>query len=266
MNINFELVLFYGAIATGVVCLIDYLFFAKARQQKQAGAKEIKLPLLVDYSRSFFPVLLLVFLLRAFLFEPFRIPSGSLEPTLLVGDFILVNKFDYGVRLPVIHKKIMDNHTPQRGDIMIFRWPPNPAYDFIKRVIGVPGDHIKYIDKELYVNGQKMPQEFLQDTMAREEDGAEWKALEKREDLAGFKHRIMINPDRSSQNFEDIVVPPGMYFMMGDNRDDSADSRFFGFVPEENIVGKAVMIWMSWDNIKDRVRWDRIGTLINKIH
>src|SRR6476620_3670982 len=156
MNFDFALILFYATLITGAVALFDHLFLAKRRIQK-AGIAETKCPIVIDYARSFFPVLLIVFLLRSFLYEPFRIPSGSLEPTLLTGDFILVNKFDYGIRLPVIHKEIIKIGTPQRGDIMVFRWPPNPSFDFIKRVIGVPGDKISYVNKELTINGQKIP-------------------------------------------------------------------------------------------------------------
>src|SRR5690348_9324908 len=149
MNFNFELILFYATIITGLISLFDIIFLAPRRRHKKNLNKPAHIPLLADYSRSFSPILLIVFLLRSFLYEPFRIPSGSLEPTLLTGDFILVNKFDYGIRLPVVHKKIFGTAEPQRGDIMIFRWPPNPSFDFIKRVIGLPGDHISYINKEL---------------------------------------------------------------------------------------------------------------------
>lgn len=257
MNFNFELILFYAAVITGIISLFDIIFLAPRRKVKT------KMPVIIDYARSFFPVLLIVFLLRSFLFEPFRIPSGSLEPTLLTGDFILVNKFDYGVRLPVIHKKIVSAGEPKRGDIMVFRWPPNPSYDFIKRVIGVPGDKISYVNKQLTINGEKIPQEFLEKTTAQNENGAEWEAMVKKENLLGIKHKIFIDEDKFSRDFHDIIVPQGMYFMMGDNRDDSADSRYWGFVPEENIVGKAILVWMSWDSIKKRVRFNRIGEMIH---
>lgn len=260
MNFNFELILFYATLVTGAISLFDILFLA--RKRKKSAGHDAKLPMLIDYARSFFPVLLIVFLLRSFLFEPFRIPSGSLEPTLLTGDFILVNKFHYGVRLPVIHKTIYEVDAPKRGDIVVFRWPPNPSVDFIKRVIGVPGDRISYINKELLINGQKVPQELLKTSMAQDESGQEWQALEKNENLLGIQHHIFINPEKTSDDYRDIIVPEGMYFMMGDNRDDSADSRFWGFVPEKNIVGKAVLVWMSWDNMKTNIRWDRLGKKI----
>lgn len=257
MNFNFELILFYAVLIAGVISLIDILFFARHRK------KDVKPMWVIDYARSFFPVLLLVFLLRSFLFEPFRIPSGSLEPTLLIGDFILVNKYDYGVRLPVAHQKIVDLHQPQRGDIMVFRYPANPSVDFIKRVIGLPGDHISYINKELTINGKKIPQTFLQNTQEFDGDNTTNDVKEYREDLLGVQHSIFVNPKRQSADFKDIVVPTGMYFVMGDNRDDSQDSRYWGFVPEKNIVGKAKMIWLSWDSSKTNMRWDRIGTIIH---
>ena len=263
MNFNFELILFYATVITGLIALFDKIFFASKRKVAHNNTHDIKLPIIIDYAYSFFPILLIVFLLRSFLFEPFRIPSGSLEPTLLTGDFILVNKFNYGVRLPVIHKKLINNHTPERGDIIVFRWPPNTSYDFIKRVIGLPGDKISYVNKELFVNGTKVQQTFLQNSQAEDESGGEWKALEKEENLLGVNHHIFINPAKSSYNYHDIVVPEGMYFVMGDNRDDSADSRYWGFVPEKNIVGKAVLVWMSWDGIKNNLRFNRLGKLIH---
>lgn len=263
MNLNFELILFYATLVTGVICLIDWLLFDKKRKQRHRGQDEIKLPWLTDYARSFFPVLLLVFLLRAFLFEPFRIPSGSLEPTLLMGDFILVNKFEYGTRLPVVHKIIHQGAEPQRGDIIVFRWPPNPSIDFIKRVIGLPGDKISYINRELYINGNKISQNLLREVSVNDDGGDLIKVLENQEDLLGVKHHIYIDPSRRSQDYKDIIVPEGHYFVMGDNRDDSADSRFWGFVSNGDIVGKAVLIWMSWDSINTGVRWKRLGQPIH---
>ena len=262
MNFNFELILFYATIITGLIALFDIFFLAPKRKQSGSGGV-VKLPVIIDYARSFFPVLLIVFLLRSFLFEPFRIPSGSLEPTLLMGDFILVNKYDYGMRLPVVHKKVYGEGKLERGDIVVFRWPPNTSVDFIKRVIGVPGDHISYINKELTINGKKASQELVQKTRVIDENGAEREVVEKQEDLLGISHKIYIDPAKSSRDFNDIVVPEGMYFMMGDNRDDSADSRYWGFVPDKNIIGKAVMVWMSWDSNKTKVRWDRIGKAIH---
>lgn len=261
MNVNFELILFYATIITGLISLFDIIFLAPKRKRARKDAD--KLPLIIDYARSFFPVLLIVFLLRSFLFEPFRIPSGSLEPTLLMGDFIIVNKYDYGIRLPVAHTKIIENNIPKRGDIIVFRWPPNPSVDFIKRVIGLPGDHISYVNKELTINGQKIPQTFLKTSMAQDENGGEWQAQEKEEDLMGVKHKIFVDANKTTRDYKDIVVPKNTYFVMGDNRDYSADSRYWGFVPDKNIVGKAVLIWMSWDSPNTNVRWKRLGSLIH---
>lgn len=258
MNFNFELILFYATVISGVIALIDLIFFARKRK-----AKKTKMHIIVDYARSFFPILLVVFLVRSFIYEPFRIPSGSLKPTLEVGDFILVNKFDYGVRLPITHKKIVENSEPQRGDIIVFRWPPDPSVDFIKRVIGLPGDHISYINKVLYVNGKEMPQTYVKDAVDHDETGTTWNVVQKQEDLSGIKHNIYQIPDRSSEDFKDVVVPKDMYFVMGDNRDDSADSRFFGFMPEQNIIGKASIVWMSWNSDKYQPRWSRIGKQIH---
>jgi signal peptidase I len=270
MNFNFELILFYAVVISGVIALFDILFLAKKRRvafaKKNQGMQpppEMRLPLIIDYARSFFPILLIVFLLRSFLYEPFRIPSGSLEPTLLTGDFILVNKYDYGVRLPVIHKKMFSLYEPQRGDIIVFRWPPNPSVDFIKRVIGLPGDHISYIDKTLYINGNKIPQEWLENTTNVDGSGDVLQVAKKEENLLGVKHAIYQNPDRENDDLKDIVVPENMYFVMGDNRDDSADSRYWGFVPEKNIVGKANVVWMSWNSQNHAVRWKRMGQLIH---
>lgn len=265
MNIDFELVLFYAIVVTGAIYFTDFLFFAPKRRrlQRERGDRTPPKPTaIIEYSRSFFPILLIVFMLRSFLFEPFRIPSGSLEPTLLKGDFILVNKFSYGLRLPVIHTKLFGGSEPQRGDIIVFRWPPNPSIDFIKRVIGLPGDHISYVDKQLLINGEKVSQEFLQNNFSEGEDGDRWEVQEKNENLMGKMHKIFVDTKKTGQDYKDIVVPEGMYFVMGDNRDDSADSRYWGFVPEKNIVGKAVLIWMSVGNGKYGVRWDRMGTML----
>lgn len=254
MNFNFELILFYITLICGVIALLDTFFWAPKRKQKHK-----KMPMVVDYARSFFPVLLAVFLIRSFLFEPFRIPSGSLKPTLEVGDFILVNKYHYGVRLPVLHKKVIGWNEPKRGDIIVFRWPPHPQVDFIKRVIGVPGDKISYTNKVLYVNGEEVPQTLLTNTTDIDDVGNNATVDKKQEILFGVKHDIYQNPNRPNDDFQDLVVPEGMYFAMGDNRDDSADSRAWGFVPEENIVGKASYVWMSWNKEKYLPRWQRIG-------
>lgn len=259
MNFNFELILFYLLFISGVIALSDILFFAPKRKVATVdGSTSEKMPMIFDYARSFFPVLLVVFFVRSFLYEPYRIPSGSLEPTLLVGDFILVNKFDYGIRLPLTHKLIFSNQEPQRGEIIVFRSPPKPSVNLIKRVIGVPGDHISYVNKTLYVNGKEAPQQFEQYTMDHQLDSESWKVTQKQENLLGVKHDIYLISGKENDDFKDVVVPKGMYFVMGDNRDDSVDSRYWGFMPEENIIGKANRVWMSWDSIKHPIRFDRL--------
>ncbi len=220
----------------------------------------------LDSLRTTFLILLVVVLLRSFLYEPFRIPSGSLEPTLKVGDFILVNKYDYGLRLPVINKKIIKVGEPKVGDIAVFHWPANPKIDYIKRVIGVPGDTISYINKELYINGKPAPQKLIGNAIDTNGFGHYWQVLVKQEDLLGIKHGIYLRSTVKAQNFNKLIVPKGYYFMMGDNRDDSLDSRYWGFVPEKNIVGKAVLVWLSWRGIRSwdwngishAIRWQRI--------
>lgn len=250
---NFALLLVVLSAVSGFIYLLDVIFWAKKRE---AGEKPGRI---IEFSRSFFPVFFAVLLLRSFLVEPFRIPSGSLEPTLMVGDFLAVNKFSYGLRLPVLEKKIIPVANPKTGEIAVFRWPPNPGYDYIKRVIGVPGDKISYHNKVLTINGQPVKQKFVEYTT----DESSGKAVaEYREFLNGIEHRIYIRPDVPAEDFE-IEVPPGYYFMMGDNRDDSADSRFWGFVADKYLRGKAFLVWMSWNGKTDRLRWSKIGRFIN---
>ena len=257
MSFDFELILTLAVIISGIIYLIDVLAFAKKR------VKDAKPPVVIEYARSFFPILLIVLILRSFLAEPFRIPSGSDKPTLLVGDFILVNKFDYGVRLPVLHTKIINIDEPQRGDIAVFRPPFDASVDYIKRIIGMPGDRISYINKTLYVNGKEIPQTLLGETTDSDNDGRpSWPVQIKEEDLLGIKHKIYVRPDVPAQDFS-VTVPAGHYFVLGDNRDDSNDSRYWGFVPEQNLVGKAIYIWFSWDNENTKVRWSRIGDAIH---
>jgi signal peptidase I len=231
-----------------------------------ARDKLLMQPWWLDWTAGLFPVICAVFLMRSFLFEPFKIPSGSMIPTLLVGDLILVNKFHYGVRLPVINKKIIDNHVPQRGDVMVFRYPVNTSLDYIKRVVGVPGDEISYLNKELRVNGQPVARTSLPEFY--DEDSMRY-SLQYEEDFLGRKHRILVDKDRPPyippQGIEEFPgkencrysgegvvckVPAGHYFMMGDNRDNSQDSRYWGFVPDENIVGRAFVIWMNFGDFK----------------
>jgi signal peptidase I len=250
---NFALLLVVLSALTGFIYGLDVLFFKKKRAANQLPSK------IIEYSRSFFPVFIIVLLLRSFIFEPFRIPSGSLEPTLLVGDFLAVNKFAYGLRLPVIEKKIVSIAHPKTGEIAVFRWPPNPSLDFIKRVIGVPGDHIAYHHKVLTINGKEMPQTFIGYTTDESSGRA---VAQYQETLNGIKHDIFIRSDVEGVDI-DVTVPEGQYFMMGDNRDDSADSRFWGFVPDSYLRGKAMIIWMSWNGKTDMVRWKRLGKLIH---
>lgn len=250
---NFALLLVVLSLITGTISLIDILYWQKKRAINQSRSR------IIEYSRSFFPIFFIVLILRSFLIEPFRIPSGSLEPTLLVGDFLAVNKFAYGLRLPVLEKKIIPIASPKRGEIVVFRWPPDPSYDYIKRVVGVPGDKISYHNKVLTINGQEMTQNFVSYTT----DESSGKAVAQyREKLNGIEHDIYINPNMPATDF-DIEVPKGQYFMMGDNRDDSADSRFWGFVSDEYLRGKAFLVWMSWNQKTAMVRWSRIGRVIH---
>ncbi len=256
MDFNFELILVLAVLITGIIWLIDALFFARKRNP------QTKLPLTVEYAKSFFPVLLIVLILRSFLIEPYRIPSGSDEPTLLVGDFLVANKFLYGLRLPVLHTKILQRQEPKIGDIVLFRYPVDPSENFIKRVIGGPGDRISYTNKVLTVNGQVATQKALGAATDENEDGQTWPVNVAEENLNGVVHKIYLRPDVPAQDFS-VVVPAGHYFAMGDNRDNSNDSRYWGFVPEQNFVGKAYVIWFSWDNDAKRIRWQRLATLIH---
>ena len=230
----------------------------------QAKERVLAQPWWLDWTAGLFPVILVVFLLRSFLFEPFKIPSGSMIPTLLVGDLILVNKYHYGVRLPVINKKIIANNEPQRGDVMVFRFPSDPSKDYIKRVVGLPGDEVAYLNKKLIINGQPVPSKPLPDYY--DEDSVRY-TQQFSEKLGSVEHRVLTVNDRPAfiagvgefpfrencrYNAEGVTckVPPGHYFMMGDNRDNSEDSRYWGFVPDENIVGKAFFVWMNFSNPK----------------
>lgn len=255
MNWNFPLILTIAVFVTGIISLIDILFFAKKRKP------DTKPNTLTEYSRSLFPVFLIVLIIRSFIVQPFHVPSGSLEPTVLPGDLVAVNQFAYGLRLPVVNTKVVSVGEPKTGQIAVFRWPPQPNIDFIKRVIGVPGDHIQYINKVLYINGKEATQTFEGMAVDHEPDG-DITVKKYLEDLNGVKHYIYINPNGGETQDFDLIVPPGSYFMMGDNRDNSADSREWGFVPESNLIGKAFFIWMSWDSQAHRVRWNRIGTVL----
>ena len=289
---NFSLLLFLATVVTGIYWLAERFYFLPQRHQAVAaleqsavkrqvelakmgitqvddntGEAKIRLimqPWWLDWTAGLFPVIVVVFLLRSFLFEPFKIPSGSMIPTLLINDLILVNKFHYGVRLPVINTKILDNNSPQRGDVMVFRYPPKPSLDYIKRVVGVPGDEVAYLNKKLTINGQllnktPLPDFFDEDTL---------RYAKQYDEMTGNRHYRLLNDDDrpafipGTEDFpfkqncryssEGVVckVPAGHYFMMGDNRDNSLDSRYWGFVPEKNIVGKAFFVWMNFGNLK----------------
>jgi signal peptidase I len=255
--VNFALILFILLVGTGLVWLLDWAWLGRRRA---AGAPE---PWWIEYPKSFFPVILIVFVLRSFLVEPFKIPSGSMIPTLVVGDFILVNKFAYGIRLPVINRKVVDIGRPARGDVMVFRYPEDPSLDYIKRVVGLPGDRVSYMNKKLAINGVEIPRKALPDYLHRERIHYSKRLLEK---LGETEHAILIEDDAPASippmtdfpfrenclyNSEGVVctVPPGHYYMMGDNRDSSADSRVWGFVPDRNIVGRAFFIWFNFSEL-----------------
>jgi signal peptidase I len=256
MAFYFPLILTLVVLLTGIVTLLDKLLWEPKRKHAADNVNAgIKIPKFIEYSRSFFPVLLIVLLIRSFIFQPYRVPTGSLEPTILPGDMLVVSQFSYGLRLPVIHKKIINIGEPKRGDIVVFRNPENPKMDLVKRVIGVPGDHIQYRDKVLYINGQQAEQQFIASTVDHE---IEQPVIEKQENLLGIKHNIFIWPIGGDNRSYDVTVPDGNYFMMGDNRDDSGDSRYWGFAPEANIIGKAKYIILSWDSQKHQIRSQRL--------
>ncbi len=254
---SFALFLLVLLVVTGLVWLLEIAFLRKRRKP------EGKQPWWVEYSVSFFPVILIVFVLRSFLVEPFKIPSSSMVPTLLVGDFILVNKFKYGLRLPVVNRKIIALDSPQRGDVMVFRYPEDPSLDYIKRVVAVPGDRVEYRNKRLSLNGVPVPTRQVDDYLSRERMQFSRRFAET---LNGATHEILIEEDapafvaggrafpfasncQYNTNGLACTVPPGHYFVMGDNRDNSSDSRVWGFVPDENIVGKAFFIWLNLNEL-----------------
>ncbi|KGH32185.1 signal peptidase [Comamonas testosteroni] len=289
---NFALLLFLATVVTGVYWLAERFYFWPRRRAAAAALEQAAVerraeldrmgiaktdievsddardrilmqPWWLDWTAGLFPVIAIVFVLRSFLFEPFKIPSGSMIPTLMVGDLILVNKFTYGIRLPVINKKITEGNKPQRGDVMVFRYPPQPTLDYIKRVVGVPGDEVAYINKRLSINGKELPTRELPDFLDRDVMRY-FKQFE--ETLGEQPHRAIVNNDvpafiQGASNFEykencrysvegvTCKVPEGYYFMMGDNRDNSLDSRYWGFVPDKNIVGKAFFVWMNFGDL-----------------
>ncbi|MFC1776563.1 signal peptidase I [Pseudomonadota bacterium] len=266
MNIDFALVLVVLTTLAGFIWLVDSLLFRQKRMDRavQKSIEQPREPVMVEYARSLFPVLLIVLVFRSFLFEPFKIPSGSMIPTLLVGDFIVVNKFAYGIRLPVLNKKIIDINLPKRGDVVVFRFPKDPGVNFIKRAVGLPGDTISYRDKELFVNGEKVETvstgRFESNNIKCTTPAADAVLLD--EQLGDVNHNILLH-DRSRSRNGQWVVPEGHYFMMGDNRDRSNDGREWGFVPEKNLLGRAVGIWLNFDFEKGCADLSRVG---NGIH
>ena len=290
---NCALILFVLVVVTGVAWVLDKLVFLPQRRKAADSAIEefdrqqsridkrfadenavqtrsklrdekLRQPWWLEYTASFFPVILAVFVVRSFVVEPFKIPSGSMVPTLLVGDFILVNKFEYGLRLPVTNTKITQGSPLSRGDVVVFRYPKDESVDYIKRVIGLPGDTVAYQDKQLTINGQPVPEAPLPDFF---DDERQNYAKQFEETIGNKKNAILNNPavppfvmgaydypyrDNCTYNSRGVIckVPPGHYFMMGDNRDNSADSRYWGFVPDQNIVGRAFFIWMNFSDLK----------------
>jgi signal peptidase I len=261
----FETILVVLTLLTGIIWLVDKLFFAKTRRAR-AGLLDEREPILVDYSRAFFPVLAVVLGLRSFVAEPFRIPSSSMMPSLLIGDFILVNKFAYGLRLPINNKKFIAIGEPKRGDVVVFRPPHHPDQDWIKRIIGLPGDTVAYRDNTVYVNNVPLQYQPIGEYVGKGQGADMTGAGLLQEDLPGRPHPVLERGDYpfSIQGEGEWMVPPGHYFVMGDNRDNSEDSRFWTvhFLPEENLRGKAFLIWLNWDSEAGGVDFSRIGSSI----
>ncbi len=254
MNVNLALILTILTAVSGAVVAFNRFYYMK-REGAGSGPGSGAIAVIIEYSRSFFPVLLFVLLIRSFIFEPFRIPSGSMMPTLLQGDYIFVKKYSYGLRWPVIEQKFLELGEPRRGDVVVFRLPSNPSINYIKRVVGLPGDRIIYDNHQLTVNGQQMtqsehPEMRLQDS-----------GLVKIEQLDTRNHAIRISRPNDTSTERVYEVPQGHYFMMGDNRDNSQDSRYIGAIPETHLVGEAVRIWMHMDGL-EWPTWSRIGTKI----
>jgi len=262
MKPDFSLLLVLLTAVSGLVWLIDSLFLRRRRMDKavQKKVERPRDPVIIEYSRSLFPILLLVLLFRSFLFEPFKIPSGSMIPTLLIGDFIVVNKYAYGLRLPVLNTKILSVGEPERGEVVVFRYPVDPKVNFIKRLVGLPGDTITYRDKHLYINGEAVELDdqgrFSSDEVKCSTPRADASRL--RETVGTVEHDILIHQNSGSRNGQ-WKVPEGHYFVMGDNRDRSNDSREWGFVPEDHLMGRAVGIWLNFDYTKGCGDLSRIG-------
>ena len=254
MSINLALILSVLTLVSGIVVAFNRFYYQKKLAASESSGNSA-MNILIEYSRSFFPVLLFVLIIRSFIFEPFRIPSGSMMPTLVQGDYIFVKKYSYGLRWPVIEKKFLETGAPRRGDVVVFRLPSDPRVNYITRVVGLPGDTVVYQDHQLYVNGEQMPLTKHPDTMLHES------GLIFIEDLDGREHEIRISRPESRATERTYTVPEGHYFMMGDNRDNSQDSRFIGEIPETHLVGEAVRIWMHMDGL-EWPTWSRIGTKI----
>ncbi len=259
----FEIALVVLTLFTGAVWLLDKLFLSRRRLARE-GLEEAKEPVVVDYSKAFFPVLAIVLILRSFVAEPFRIPSSSMMPSLLIGDFILVNKFAYGLRLPITNQKFVPIGEPERGDVVVFRPPHHPDQDWIKRVIGLPGDTVAYRDHVLTINGEPVEYEEIGRYIGKGRGAEMTGATLAEEQLPGRPHPILTREDLPfmMQGEGEWTVPEGSYFVMGDNRDNSEDSRFWGTLPEANLRGKAFLIWMHWDSSAGGVDFSRMGSQI----
>ena len=273
---DFAFALFGGLVITGGVVLWDRLQRPKEpdfKGKETIGTDSRTAGIIIEYARAFFPVILVVFVLRSFIVEPFRIPSGSMLPSLYIGDFILVSKFSYGIRLPLINQKVFSIGTPKRGEVLVFRYPHDEKTNYIKRVVGLPGDIVDYKNKRLRINGNVVD---LQKSNREDKEQGTQSNEQVRvhiERLGKSSHGILLDTSLGSRDYTRIIVPPGKFFVMGDNRDHSNDSRFWGFVPEENIVGRAFFVWFSWDSNKNDhfwndyigggANWPRIGTTID---
>jgi signal peptidase I len=256
-DVDFALIIVVLTALAGVIWAIDALLFSRARVAAAARGGEVKEPIAVEYARSFFPILVIVLVIRSFLFEPFRIPSASMTPTLLTGDFIFVNKFAYGLRLPVINTKIVELGEPERGDVVVFRLPSDPSVNYVKRVVGLPGDVVEYhpANKRITINGELVPIEVVGPYKEERDTTLGW------EQLGMHRHRVLLTQGVLSRGGT-YEVPAGHYFMMGDHRDNSQDGRYeeVGFVPEGNLVGRATGVWMNWRSPSEGgPQWNRIG-------